>query len=122
MSGSLLPMTKLIISFNANDIVIGPFPFTDRAINKRRPALVLSTKSFNDAHKHIILAMITSAKNPSWSSDIVITDLASAGLPSASVIRFKIFTIDERLVLSTLGKLSNSDKIAVKKGITNILS
>ncbi len=103
--------------FEAGEIVSVPFPFTDRSAHKRRPALVLSTKSFNDRHMHLILAMVTSAKNPPWPSDIGITDESSAGLSSPSVIRLKLFTLDERLVLGTLGKLSKSDKAAMMKRI-----
>ena len=106
--------------FEAGQIVYVPFPFTDRAAHKRRPALVLSMKSFNNRHTHLILAMITSAKNPPWPSDITITDEASAGLPSPSVIRLKLFTLDERLVLGILGKLSKSDKTAVTKRVAAV--
>src|ERR1700722_10929185 len=114
-------MRKPIVPFEAGEIVRVPFPFTDRAAHKRRPALVLSMKSFNDRHMHLILAMITSAKNAPWPSDITITDETRAGLPSPSVIRLKLFTLDERLVLGTLGKLSKSDKAAVQKRIGSAL-
>jgi len=109
------------MSFEAGDIVCIPFPFTDRAIHKRRPALVLSAKNFNTSHMHLILAMVTSAKNPPWPSDITITDQTKAGLPSASVVRMKLFTLDERLVLGLLGKLSKTDKTAVIERIAAAL-
>jgi len=115
-------MMKPIMTFDIGDIVRVPFPFTDRTSHKRRPAIVLSTKPFNDSHMHLILAMITSAKNSSWPSDIVITDLASTGLQNASVIRFKIFTLDERLVLGKLGKISKKDGHALKKQMANVFS
>jgi mRNA interferase MazF len=114
-------MRKPIVPFEAGEIVCVPFPFTDRAVRKRRPALVLSVKSFNDRHLHLILAMVTSAKNPPWPSDIAITDETTAGLPSPSVIRLKLFTLDERLVLDTLGKLSKSDKAVAMKRIASTL-
>lgn len=107
--------------FNAGDVVRVPFPFTDRSTHKRRPALVLSMKSYNEQHMHLILAMVTSAKNPPWPSDITITDQKSAGLPSPSVVRMKLFTLDERLVLNTLGKLSKFDLTAVQKQIAAVM-
>jgi mRNA interferase MazF len=107
--------------YDNGDIVLVPFPFTDRSMRKRRPALVLSKKSFNDQHMHLILAMVTSAKNPSWPSDIKISDQVSAGLPQPSVIRLKLFTLDDRLILSKLGKLSKSDRVAAIKRISNAL-
>jgi len=104
--------------FEAGDIICVPFPFTDRAAHKRRPALVLSVKNFNSQHMHLILAMVTSADNPPWPSDVSITDQTQAGLPSSSVVRMKLFTLDERLVLDVLGKLSRFDKAAVLKRMT----
>ena len=109
------------MDFETGDIVCIPFPFTDRVVHKRRPALVLSAKNFNTSHMHLVLAMITSAKNPPWPSDVSISDQTNAGLPSASVVRMKLFTLDERLVLGLLGKLSKSDKAAVWGRMSTVL-
>ena len=49
-------------------VVVVPFPFTDRATTKRRPALVLSAKAFN-RNGHSVLAMITSASHRPWPGD-----------------------------------------------------
>jgi mRNA interferase MazF len=43
-------------------VVVVPFPFIDRAIRRRRPALVVSGESFNSAHTAVLLAMITVAR------------------------------------------------------------
>ena len=107
--------------FEAGDIVCIHFPFTDRAVHKRRPALVLSIKNFNSSHMHLILAMVTSAKNPPWPSDTTISDQVKAGLPSASVVRMKLFTLDERLVIGLLGKLAEVDKTAVMGRVSAVL-
>jgi len=45
------------------DVVSVPFPFTDSSRTKRRPALVLSARPFNESG-HVILTMITSAMQP----------------------------------------------------------
>ena len=34
-----------IVTFEAYDVVVVPFPFSDRAASKRRPALVLSDRA-----------------------------------------------------------------------------
>jgi mRNA interferase MazF len=49
------------------DVVVVPFPFTDRPVTKKRPALVISDAgSFGDRIGHAVLAMIISAKNTPW--------------------------------------------------------
>jgi mRNA interferase MazF len=69
------------VGCEAFDVVVVPFPFTDRAASKRRPALVLSdADAFKAATGQVVLAMITSAKHAGWPLDILIEDLAAAGL------------------------------------------
>jgi mRNA interferase MazF len=58
--------------------------------------------------------MITSARQSGWENDVPIQDIKSAGLPGASVVRLKLFTLDERLILSELGELSRKDQEAVE--------
>jgi len=82
-----------------------PFPFTDKSAAKMRPALLLSQPIFQKETRHVILAMITTAKNSAWPTDVNIIDLKNAGLPVPSVIRLKLFTLDERLVADCLGAL-----------------
>lgn len=96
------------MTFRQFEVVRVPFPFTDITASKRRPALVLSDFSeFGDKCAHSVLAMITSRGG--WPLDVPITDLSSAGLSSPSVVRFKLFTLDHRLILGSLGMLSAND-------------
>lgn len=89
-------------------VVVVPFPFTDRAAQKKRPAVVVSQKTFN-RHGHSVMAMVTSASN-SWPSDCAIRNLSAAGLPHPCVIRLKLFTIDNRFILRRLGTLAAGDR------------
>jgi mRNA interferase MazF len=82
---------------NAWDVIVVPFPFVDSPKTKRRPALVISRKDFN-RHGHTICAMITTKHQPAWPGDVPITDLNSAGLPRACIVRPKLFTLDNRLL------------------------
>ena len=104
------------MTFKAFDVVVVPFPFTDRATTKRRPALVLSNENtFNKKVGQSILAMITSANNSNWPLDTDIQDLDAAGLSSASVVRMKLFTLDDRLIVRKAGQLSGQDRMAAAK-------
>jgi mRNA interferase MazF len=93
-------------------VVVVPFPFTDRATSKRRPALVLSAKTFN-RHGHTVLAMITSASHPPWPADSTITSPDQAGLTVPSLVRLKLFTLDNRFIVRRLGMLAAVDRRAV---------
>lgn len=110
-----------MVTYNSWQIVAVPFPFTDKNQTKKRPALVINKSDFQTTQGHVILLMITSAKNSNWSSDIPITDLKSAGLNNPSVIRFKMFTLDERLIIKETGTLVKKDREEVIKKLNAIL-
>lgn len=110
------------MTYEAFDVVVVPFPFTDRATTRRRPALVLSdARSFNRRVGQSVLAMITSARNSDWPLDVEIGNLDSAGLPSASVVRMKLFTLDDQLVLRKTGRLADKDRKAVVAALRRLL-
>ena len=114
-------MSALSGIFERFDVLVVPFPFTDRLAAKRRPALVVSNAGFNDVASHAVMAMITSAEQPAWPTDVAIRDLDAAGLRSPCVVRMKLFTLDRRLVLQTAGHLSKRDAAAVAKSLAMIL-
>ncbi len=103
------------------DVVVVPFPFTNSARTTRRPALVLSRATdFGDIIEHTILAMITSQKNDPWPLDVVIKNKKSSGLAAPSVVRMKLFTLDNRFILRKIGHLSKTDQTQVKQSLLKI--
>lgn len=109
------------MTFKPFEVLVVPFPFTDSSATKRRPALVLSAEPFQDRIGHLVLAMITSRENRGWPLDVEITDLKAAGLPHPSVVRMKIFTLDERFVVRKAGRLGPADRAAVQRNLALLL-
>ncbi|NOS87127.1 MAG: type II toxin-antitoxin system PemK/MazF family toxin [Methylococcaceae bacterium] len=110
------------MTYSRYEIVKVPFPFTDKQASKRRPALILSDgEAFNSRIGHSVMAMITSAKHAAWPLDTHIEDLNAAGLPTASVIRLKLFTLDNRLILGKLGQLATTDKLSFEQHLKTML-
>jgi len=103
------------------DVVVVPFPFVDTAADKRRPSLVLSRQSFNQTSGHSICAMITTAARMRWQSDIAIDDLKPAGLQRPCVVRWKLFTLPNEIILKKAGMLSESDRNKIIGASRNIL-
>ncbi len=101
--------------YNQFDIVLVPFPFTDNNVSKKRPALVLSNQNYQIKTNHLILAMITSAKNSRWENDFPIKALESTGLNTNCVIRYKIFSLDERIILKKIGAVSLKEQKEIKE-------
>jgi mRNA interferase MazF len=101
-------------AFKLWDIVKVPFPYTDRPVRQRRPALVLAAGDLQQRHGLLWLAMITSATHQNWPGDVMILDLDGAGLPAPSVVRpAKIVTIDAQDA-ARLGISSASEREMVR--------
>lgn len=111
------------MTYDRFTVVRVPFPFTDRTAHKHRPALVLSSPMvFNDWIGHSVMTMITSAYHTPWPLDCPISDLQTAGLPAPSKVRFKLFTLDHRLVRGILGRLAENDARAVEQALARLLA
>jgi len=79
--------------FEPWQIVAVPFPYVERPVEQRRPALVV-TSNLGGRHDLLWVLMITAAAHRRWPGDVVIADHAMAGLPIPSVVRTaKIATI-----------------------------
>lgn len=110
------------MTYELFDVVVVPYPFTDKKSTKRRPALICSNAgNFNDLVEHSVMAMITSAKNSAWPLDVLIADLKKVGLHSPSVIRMKLFTLDHRHVIKKIGSLSPKDQKAFVKALQKLM-
>lgn len=99
----------------AYDIILIPFPLTDLASQKIRPALQLS----NTGDEDIILCAISTKKHSSF--DIKITPTKANGLKKVSYIRSnKIATIEKRLALAKLGDLDEKSKSMVHEKLKTL--
>jgi mRNA interferase MazF len=107
--------------FDPFDIVIVPFPYSDRLAEKRRPAVVISNRKLQTLGV-VWVAMITSADNPLWPGDVTISDLKRTGLPAPSVVRpAKLTCIDPSRVLRRAGHLDKATARIVAQRVRGFL-
>jgi mRNA interferase MazF len=104
------------------DVAVVPFPFTDRAATKRRPVVALSSDhDFGGIIGQTVFAMITQAARSEWPFDHIIDDFHSAGLTKTSVVRMKLFTLDNRLIIRRIGTLSVADRSSVERAFLGMV-
>lgn len=104
------------------DVVRVPFPYTNRPVQQRRPALVVAVPEAPGTPSLLWVLMVTSAANRGWPGDVAISDLAMAGLPAASVVRCaKIATIEARDV-ERIGTLPPPDRGQVADALRESLA
>ncbi len=105
------------------DIVVLPFPFTDQASTKVRPAVIISTHTLQQRNGKYVVAMITNASNSAQYGDVSISDLNAAGLPAASVVRSsKIAVIEDRDVHKRVGTLPHAERKLVAQQLREYLA
>ena len=92
--------------YEFGSIILVPFPFTDLTATKVRPALVVSRPDPTD--RDVIVCFITSQTKPGVRHALTLKRTATSGLKVPSLVRFdKIATLDRRIVLGELGRISS---------------
>jgi mRNA interferase MazF len=107
---------------NFGTVAIVPFPFVELTVTKYRPSVVLSNEAFNASNGQTVLAMITTAKESSWPTDLAIKDIEAAGLAQPCYVRWKIFTLPNEIILRTAGQFTKRDARATRSALNRALS
>ena len=88
------------------DIVLVPFPYPDQTGMKRRPALVMSSNSFNNSYPDAIICCITSFNNGDPALVTVKKEDWEHGVWSESHANpAYIASLDQQLVIKKIGRL-----------------
>jgi mRNA interferase MazF len=95
------------MAFNAGDVVLVPFPYSDRLAERARPAVVVSAAAYNQ-YDDVVVAAITS-HTPRVAMDVVLVDWATAGLKLPSTVRMLFATVASARILLHIGHLTDRD-------------
>jgi mRNA interferase MazF len=92
------------------DVVLVPFPFTDQSGMKKRPAVIVSSNGYNASRRDLIIMAITSqVRQPHGFGEAFINDWQAAGLIKPSVLKPVFTTIEQGIVVRTMGTLPAAD-------------
>jgi mRNA interferase MazF len=95
------------MSYSRNEIVLLPIPFTDLSSRKVRPAVVLGLGAQpGDLFVAPISSQLANVALP-------LRDWLAAGLNVPCGIKSQLATIEERLVVKSVGRLSARDRLAL---------
>jgi len=109
-------------AYERGNIVLVPFPFTDQTTTKKRPAVVISSNSYNTTSPDIVIMAITSQTEKFFEiGECLIKNWKEAGLLKPSAIKPAISTTELKLVLKKLGKLSSEDLLSMDKALKDLL-
>lgn len=103
-------------------IVLVPFPFTDQSASKRRPAVVVSSRAYNQARPDLVVMAVTSQirARPAL-GEVWVGAWQAAGLLKPSAIKPLFATLEARLVMRRLGVLQPADQDALRTAIAEAI-
>lgn len=105
------------------DVVLVPFPFTDQSAAKKRPAVIVSSRAYNDARSDVIIMAITSRiRTPPGFGEAQVIDWQIAGLIKPSAFKPIFTTIEQSLVLRKMGELSTPDSRTVRECVAQAIA
>nr|HUY82871.1 type II toxin-antitoxin system PemK/MazF family toxin [Acidobacteriaceae bacterium] len=97
--------------YEFGDVVLVQFPFTNQKVFKKRPAVVVSNKAYNDAKPDVVIMAITSQLRSSGvSGEVWIKDWQAARLLKPSAVKPVFATLEKSILLAHLGTLSSRDR------------
>lgn len=92
------------------EVVLVPFPFTDQSGAKKRPAVIVSSSGYHAGRRDLVIMAITGqVRQPLGFAEALVADWQAAGLIKQSVLKPVFTTIEQGLVLRSLGRLSDTD-------------
>jgi mRNA interferase MazF len=107
--------------FEFGDVVLAPFPFTNQAAFKQRPAVVVSSRAYNIVRPDVVIMPITSQiRSGSGVGEIHISDWQRANLLKPSAIKPVFATLEQRLIIKRLGFLQAQDQTGLRAAIASV--
>nr|VFK66636.1 MAG: mRNA interferase MazF [Candidatus Kentron sp. UNK]VFK72125.1 MAG: mRNA interferase MazF [Candidatus Kentron sp. UNK] len=96
--------------YNFGDVVLVGFPFTGLQTVKKRPAVVISRKTYQQNWPDVISMAVTSRiRQPLATGEAMLKDWQVAGLARPSVLKPLIATLAQKRIVKVMGRLSVAD-------------
>lgn len=115
-------MMPRMTSYECGDVILVAFPFTDQTNRKQRPAIIVSTSTYNTERPDLIIMAVTSQIRAENSFDCLVSDWQAAGLLKPSTVKPVIATIERGLVIKRLGRLIEVDQRAVSAALRRMIA
>ena len=109
-------------AYRRGDIVLVGFLFADESGLKHRPAVVLSSRAYQQSRQEVIVAAVTSNIDRVRFGDYAIAGWKAAGLLFPSLVTGILRTIKATMIHRRFGSVSALEMKAVDANLREILS
>jgi mRNA interferase MazF len=108
--------------YQFGEVVLVPFPFTNQAGSKKRPAVVISSPAYHSNRPDLLIMAITSQTHAELDfATFPVVDWQAAGLLKPSFAKPVLTTLEQALVIRSMGSLSPHDQLSLRQMLTQIL-
>jgi mRNA interferase MazF len=97
--------TTSSMTYSRNDVVLLPIPFTDLTSRRVRPAIVVGRNGTD-----LFLVPVSSVLS---NTDLLLQEWQGAGLNVPSGVKAQIATVEERLVVKVIGRMTAVDRQSI---------
>jgi mRNA interferase MazF len=109
-------------AFTFGEVLLVPFPFSNQEGNKKRPAVVISNDAYHANRPDLLIMAITSQPHTMLDfATFTIVDWQTAGLLKPSFTKPVLTTLEQTLVIRSMGKLSPRDQQSLRQMLAQIL-
>lgn len=108
--------------YTFGEVLLVPFPFTNQTGGKKRPAVVISSNIYHSLRPDLLIMAITSQPHSQLDfASFSIADWQTAGLLKPSFAKPILTTIEQTLVIRSMGKLAPPDLQSLRQMLAKIL-
>jgi mRNA interferase MazF len=118
----IMKRTQLMTGYNRGDVVLVSFVFSDETGERRRPAVIVSSRAYQKSRQEAIIAAITSRTDRILAGDHLIAGWQDAGLLFPSVATGVIRTMKQSMIARRLGAMPEADMEAIDGNLRAALS
>ncbi len=105
-------------SYSKNEVILVKYPFSDLTGSKVRPAIVVHAVH---SSQDVLIVPLTSKTTALLTGEFVLVDWKKAGLNVVSAVKRGIYTVQQNLVIKSVGKLSDEDAGGVENSLRDWL-
>jgi len=108
-------------TYTFGEIILIPFPFSNQEGSKKRPAVVISSPAYHINRPDLLIMAITSQAHTILDfASFQIIDWQTAGLLKPSFAKPVLTTLEQTLVIRSMGQLSSRDQHAMRQTLALI--
>lgn len=101
-------------NYSKNEIILVHYPFSDLSSTKVRPAIIINARHLS---QDLFIVPLTSKISKLLSGEFLLSDWKSAGLNVPTAVKRGLYTVHAKLVIKTLGTLTDIDSNQLEKSL-----